>query len=514
MECGGSATALAHTAILFGNRPWYGENTGPAGSRSHSATTALYTDKMEQEMHACDVAIIGSGPGGYVAAIRAAQRGARVIVIEKEELGGVCLNWGCIPTKTLIYSAEIYRKLQHADELGLKVKTSGVDFAALRARKDDVIKKNKAGIRNLFKGHGIEVVKGAARVVAPGLVRVGKEEVRAGAIIIATGSSSAQLPGLETDGERVITSTEALELDAAPKRALVIGGGPIGAEFASIWNAFGSEVVLVEMMPNLLPMDDAENTTLLAKIFNKRGVDVRTETTVKRLDRGKKHIRATLDGKHATDVDVDLVLVGIGRKFHSDVVSETPGLGVALGNRGSILVNERMETSVAGVYAIGDVTGRTMLAHGASTEGIVAATNATGGDETMDYRVVPACTFTSPEVAGVGLTEAKAREQGYEVKVGRFSFMASGRAHAMGETEGMAKIVGDATTDEILGVHIIGPEAGELIASAALAMKLEATVEDLAHTIHTHPTLAETVMEAAEDYFGEGIHTPPRKVTT
>ena len=462
-------------------------------------------------MRECEVAVIGSGPGGYVAAIRAAQRGAKVFVFEREELGGVCLNWGCIPTKTMIHTADLYRKVQHAGDFGLNVKGVSVDMKALVARKNDIVKKNKGGIRNLFKANGIEVIKGEARVTAPGTVEVGDETIKAGAIIVATGSSPAQIPGLEIDGKQIISSTEALDLEKMPKRALVVGAGAIGAEFASMWNAFGVEVTLVEMLPRVLPLDDAELTQGLEKIFKKRGIDVRTGTKVKRLDVSKKGVHVEFEGKKTDPIDVDLVLVGIGRKFHSDVVTESSSLGVKTGERGEILVDERMETNVKRIYAIGDVTAKTMLAHGGSAEGLVAAENATGGDAKMDYRVVPACTFTTPEVARVGLTEEQARATGAGIKVGRFSFMAIGRAHAIGETDGMVKIVGDAKTDEVLGVHIMGHEAGELIASAAVAMKLEATVAEIAHTIHTHPTLSEAVMEAAEDYFEAGIHTPPKK---
>jgi len=459
-------------------------------------------------MRECEVAVIGSGPGGYVAAIRAAQRGAKVFVFEREELGGVCLNWGCIPTKTMIHTADLYRKVQHAGDFGLNVKGVSVDMKALVARKNDIVKKNKGGIRNLFKANGIEVIKGEAHVTARGTVQVGDETIKARAIIVATGSSPAQIPGLEIDGKRVISSTEALDLEALPKRALVIGAGAIGAEFASMWNAFGVEVTLVEMMARVLPLDDAELTQGLEKIFKKRGIDVRTGTTVKKLDVSKKGVHVEFEGKKTDPIDVDLVLVGIGRRFHSEVVTQSSSLGVKTGERGEVLVDARMETNVKGIYAIGDVTAKTMLAHGGSAEGLVAAENATDGDAKMDYRVVPACTFTTPEVARVGLTEEQARATGTEVKVGRFSFMGIGRAHAIGETDGMVKIVGDAKTDEVLGVHIMGHEAGELIASAAVAMKMEATVAEIAHTIHTHPTLSEAVMEAAEDYFGKGIHTP------
>lgn len=457
----------------------------------------------------CDVCVIGAGPGGYVAAIRAAQRGAKVVCIERAELGGVCLNWGCIPTKTLIHTGELYRHLQHAEAIGLEIGGLSLNLEKLKKRKNTVIGANKGGIKALFKAHGIEHVIGDAKVTAPGRVAVGDAVIEAGAVIVATGSSPAQLPGLEMDGTVVISSTEALELTTVPKRVAVIGAGALGAEFACLWNAFGAEVTLIEMMPTVLPLEDEEIGTAVGKLWKKAGIDVRTGTKVANLSKTAKKATLTLEGDQAGTVEVDLVLVGIGRRYHNEAVAGLPG--IELGPRGQVLVDEHMETSVAGVYAIGDVTGKTMLAHGASAEGITAAVNATGGRKRMDYRVVPACTFTHPEVASVGMTEKQAMEAGHEVRVGRFQFLASGRAHAMNATDGMVKIVGDAQTDEILGVHIMGAEAGELIATAALAMKLEATVEDIAHTIHTHPTLAETLLEAAEDLHGMGIHTPPRR---
>jgi dihydrolipoamide dehydrogenase len=462
-------------------------------------------------MLSCDVVVIGSGPGGYVAAIRAAQLGAKVIVVERWELGGVCLNVGCIPTKTFIHTAELYRKLQHAKDFGVEVTGAKLNMDALLKHKEGVVRRNKAGIRALFKSNGIDVLEGSACVMGPGEIKVGDETVKSRSIIVATGGRPAQIPGLEMNGKTVIGSTEALSLREVPKRIAVIGAGALGAEFACVWNAFGAQVTLIELMPTVLPREDEEIGTLLEASLKKRGLDVRTGTKVSKLKENSKGLHLTLEGSKAGEIDADLVLVGIGIRCNSEVVTETPGLGVRVNARGGIVVNERLETDVPGVFAIGDVIDKTWLAHGASAEGIVAATNATGGNARMDYRVVPACNFTSPEVASVGLSEKKAREAGYNVKIGRFSFVASGRAQAIGETEGMVKIVGDARTDEVLGIHIMGHEAGELIASAAMAMSLEATVHEIAHTIHTHPTLSETILEAAEDYFGMGIHTPRQK---
>ncbi|GMW02521.1 MAG: dihydrolipoyl dehydrogenase [Candidatus Hydrogenedentota bacterium] len=458
-----------------------------------------------------DVAVIGAGPGGYVAAVRAAQLGGRVAVIEKAELGGVCLNWGCIPTKTLIYAGELFKKLKKPEQYGISADNVRLNLDPLMKRKEQVVRGNRAAVKNLFTTNGIDHIQGEAQLTGPKEITVNGEIVRANSVIIATGSSSAGLPGIALDGKRVITSTEALELRELPERIAVIGAGAIGMEFASLWNIWGAKMTVLELMPRILPLEDEEVSAYMHSLFKKRGMDIRVGTMVSKLDARTDGIKLTLEGEHPGTVDTDLVLVAVGRRFHSEVVTKTPGLGVEVTPRGAIIVNERMETTLPGVYAIGDVTAKTLLAHGASNEGLIAAANAMGGNKQMDYRVIPACTFTSPEVAHVGMTEAQARATGRDIHVGRFGFSHSGRAFTMADTEGFAKIIGDAGTDEVLGVHICGPEAGELIAPAALAMRLEATVEELFDTVYTHPTLSEVLMEAAGDYFSLGIHTPPKR---
>ncbi|HOF39611.1 MAG TPA: FAD-dependent oxidoreductase, partial [Candidatus Hydrogenedentes bacterium] len=347
-------------------------------------------------MIACDVAVLGAGPGGYVAAIRAAQRGAKTVVVECDQVGGVCLNRGCIPTKTLIHTAGLYQKMQEAERFGLKVKGLSVDMDGLLKHKDNVIKTNRDGIKALFKAHGIELIKARGVVAKPGVVKAGKEEIHARAIIVATGSAPARIPGLETDGERIIGSTEALELAEVPKRVVVIGAGAVGAEFACIWNGLGAEVTLVEMMISVLPIEDEELTKRLGTLLKKRGINVFTGTTVKSMTRKGNTVALELSGAKEDSIKAEYVLVGIGVRYNSSPVTDEPSLGVQVTPKGAIVVDSRMETNIPGIFAIGDVTGRTMLAHGASAEAIVAAENATGGNRIIDYRVVPSCTFTHP----------------------------------------------------------------------------------------------------------------------
>ena len=458
-----------------------------------------------------DVIVIGAGPGGYVSAIRSAQRGAKTAVIEKKYLGGVCLNIGCIPTKTLINTTGLLRKLKKSDELGIHIDNVQLDLNKLKQRKNKVISLNTGGIERLFKSYGIEWIKGEALIQQPNEVVVDGKKITTKNLIIATGGRPIELPILPFDKKRIIDSSQALELTEIPKRIGIIGAGAIGCEFSCIWNSFGAEVHLIEMLPNILPKEDEELAKRLESIFKKEGIYTYTGNKLKEAKLGDHEVILSLEGSKDTNIAVDMVLVCVGMRCNSDCIQSPLRSALRINNKGGIVVNEKMETGVPGVYAIGDVIDRTWLAHGASNEGIVASTNATGGNKRMNYRILPSCTFTSPELASVGLTEQRAKEQGYPVKTGKFSFSANGRAHTIGEAEGMIKVVADSQTDEVLGVHILGPEAGEIIATASVAMKLESTVEELADTIFTHPTLSEVLMEACEDYFGMSIHSPAKK---
>lgn len=455
-----------------------------------------------------DVVVIGAGPGGYVSAIRSAQRGAKTAVIERKYLGGVCLNIGCIPTKTLLHTAHLYKLAKKGNEFGIKIEKLDIDLKELVKRKDKVVNLNRGGIERLFKKHSIDLIEGEATVSKPNEVLVEGKKISTKNIIIATGGRPLELPFLKFEKDRIISSTEALNLTKLPPRIGIIGAGAIGCEFACIWSSLGSEIHLIEMMPHILPKSDEELTKKLESIFKKDGINIYTNTKIENAEISNNGIKLFLNGKAEKVIEVDIVLLSIGMRCNSELLQEPLRSAVKINKKGGIIVNNKMETGVPGVYAIGDVIDTTWLAHGASAEGIVASTNATGGNKRLNYRVVPSCTFTFPELASVGLTEQEAKSQNIPVKIGRFPFMNNGRAHTIGEPEGIVKVIANAETEEIIGVHILGPEAGELIATATVAMKMEATVEEIAETIFTHPTLSETIMEACEDYYGLSIHNP------
>ncbi|NOX20986.1 MAG: dihydrolipoyl dehydrogenase [Nitrospirae bacterium] len=458
------------------------------------------------------IGILGAGPGGYVAALKAAQLGAEVVVIEDTEVGGTCLNRGCIPTKTMLASSELYEKLKKAEEFGIQIEgTISANLEKVVARKQKVIDIQVKGIKGLFKSWGVELKKGRGRLISERQIKIEgpetDETIEVDKIIIATGSRPAEIPVFPFDGKRIISSTEALELTTIPKSILIIGAGVIGCEFASIYRAFGSEVTIVELLPRAVSTEDEEISKTLEKELKKKKIKLYTEVKADSVEVKDDGVHTKLS--NGKEIVSDIVLVSIGRALNSDGIG-LEEVGVEKGQRGEIKVNERMQTNVDGIYAIGDVTGGILLAHVASKEGIVAAINATGGSATIDYSVVPAAIFTHPEIGSVGLREHQAREKGIDYITGHFQFRALGKAHAMGEISGLIKILADKKTDKVLGAHIIGPHASDLIHEAAVAIKNGLTIKDLADTIHAHPTLAEGIMEAAEDAHGEAIHVPKK----
>ncbi|WP_461204648.1 dihydrolipoyl dehydrogenase [Clostridium sp. DL1XJH146] len=460
------------------------------------------------------VAVIGGGPGGYVAAIRAAQLGAEVTVFEKEHIGGTCLNVGCIPTKVLLHTSELFEEFNLAKEYGIEVEGEvKVNWQVLQARKKKIVDKLVGGIKGLLKANKVKIVLGEASLKNKNNIDViladgKKESYEADSIIIATGSVSfiPPIPGAKLDG--VIDSTGALSLEEIPEELVIIGGGVIGLEFATLYNSLGSTVTVIEMLPTILPMIDREISDSIRKTLVKKGVTILNNAKVNEIneDNNKLVTKYTLEGKEIL-VNSDKVLVSVGRRaVTSNINLEEVGVNT---NRGFISIDDNMETNVKGIYAIGDCTGKIMLAHVASEQGVVAAENIMGHESKLLYNTVPSCVYTKPEIASVGLTEEQVKEKGINYKVGKFPLQANGKSLIMNETEGcMIKIISDSKYDEVLGVHMIGPRATDLITEGALAIRLEATVDELITTVHAHPTVGEAMKEAALAVNKQAIHIP------
>ena len=462
-----------------------------------------------------DLIVIGAGPGGYVAAIRAAQLGMKTAIVERDHLGGICLNWGCIPTKALLRTSEIYRLMQNADEFGLRADNIGFDIAKVVARSRKVAEKLSNGVAFLMKKNGIAVIKGEARLKGEGRIAVtGKDgeslpALTAKHIILATGARAKTLPGLEPDGRLIWTYQEAMVPEAFPRSLLIVGSGAIGIEFASFYRTLGAQVTVVEMLPRILPAEDEEISRLAQKAFAKQGIAIRTGTTVERLVKEADGVTATLrmpDGD-TLDGTIDRVILAVG------ITGNVEGLGLeehgVKVDKGHIVVDEWCRTGIDGLYAIGDVVGPPWLAHKAMHEGVLCVEKIAGLENVhpMDKTNIPACTYSWPQLASLGLTEAAARDAGYTVKVGRYPFSANGKAIAMGEAEGLAKTIFDARTGALLGAHMIGAEVTELIQGFAIGKTLETTEAELIATIFPHPTLSEMMHESVLDAFGRALHT-------
>jgi len=493
---------------------------GPAVATAHALQTLIkeisgITQPEEQEQlmasgnFDADIVVIGAGPGGYVAAIRAAQLGAKTICVEKEYLGGTCLNWGCIPSKVMIASVERLNHVKHASALGVKVEgEASIDFDAFMKRKDKVVLAQRGGVGMLFKKNGIRHVEGFASFIDANTIEVTgkdgkKEKIRAKNFVLAMGSSVIHIPVPGLEGGRkegVWTSDEAVTADRIPKSMLILGGGAVGVELGYVFNGLGSDVTVVEMMPNLIPMMDSDLGVELGKLLGRQGIKIRTGATLEKVEKTKGGWKCYVKKGAETE------LLGVGRKANTDNMN-LEKIGVKLHRRGVEVVDDSLITSVPNIYAIGDVTGRIQLAHVASAEGIRAVTNIIEGkSEKMDYKAVPNCVYTVPEVSSVGLTQSEAEAKGYDVVVGKANFRIFGKAMAIAEQDGFVKIVAEKKYGEVLGVHMIGPHVTDMIAAAVAALRLEATMDFMAETIHAHPTLAEAMMEAYEDATGHAIH--------
>ncbi len=459
-----------------------------------------------------DLIIIGGGPGGYVAAIRASQLGMKVTLVEREHLGGICLNWGCIPTKALLRSSEILNLIKHADTFGITVKEYSFDLAKIVERSRKVSAQLVGGIKHLMKKNKIEVIEGSARLLGGGKVEVtandGKtSQLSAKNIILATGARARTLPGLEADGKLIWTYKEALQPDVMPKSLLVVGSGAIGIEFASFFRALGAEVTVVEVMDRILPVEDTEISAFARKSFEKQGMKIITGATVKKLTKSDSNVTATIEAAgNLTTLTFERVIMAVG------ITGNVENIGLentkAKVDRGHVAINQWSETGEPGLYAIGDVAGPPWLAHKASHEGVIAVERIAGvkGLHPLNTANIPGCTYCTPQVASVGMTEAKAKEAGRQVKVGRFSLVGNGKAIALGEPEGMIKTVFDAKTGELLGAHMIGPEVTEMIQGYTIARTLETTEAELMHTVFPHPTLSEAMHESVLDAYGRVIH--------
>ncbi|ADX68335.1 dihydrolipoyl dehydrogenase [Weeksella virosa] len=458
-----------------------------------------------------DIIIIGSGPGGYVAAIRGSQLGKKVAIVEKAELGGICLNWGCIPTKALLKSAQVYKYLNNAQDFGINVPENiGFEFPNVVQRSRGVADRMSKGVQFLMKKNKIDIIKGEAKVLPGKKVLVTNEneakEYQADNIIIATGARSRELPALPQDGKKVIGYRGALALEKLPKSMIVVGSGAIGVEFAHFYHSLGTEVTIVEFLPRIVPVEDEDVSKQLQLSFKKSGIKILTNAEVTQVDTSGDLVKATVKtakGEEVLEAEVVLSAVGVVPNTENIGLEE---VGIAT-ERGKIVINDYCQTSVPGYYAIGDVVKGADLAHLASAQGILAAEKIAGLEvEPIDYGNIPGCTYCSPEIASVGLTEAKAKEAGYEVKVGKFPFSANGKAVANGATDGFVKVVFDAKYGEWLGCHMIGDGVTEMIAEAVVARKLETTGHEIMKSVHAHPTMAEAIMEAVEDAYGHAIH--------